>query len=101
MEQLTATDCSRLASLHLEALPDSLISELGLRFAASFYRYASRSPVDKVFVARNARGEVSGGCLRSLRRATLHRRLILHTPLLLYALPWFLRKFLNRKAARV
>jgi len=95
MDQLSGKDCSRLAALHCECLQDSLVSELGLSYAKAFYRYVSRSPEEKVFVLRED-GEVASGCVLSLRPKTLRQRLLLHTPLLLYAAPWFLRQFSKR-----
>jgi ribosomal protein S18 acetylase RimI-like enzyme len=91
MDELSGKDCARLAALHCECLQDSLVSELGLGYARAFYRYLSRSPEDKVFVLREG-GEVFSGCVLCLRPRTLQRRLLLHTPLLFYAVPWFIRK---------
>jgi ribosomal protein S18 acetylase RimI-like enzyme len=98
MSELTITDCAQLAALHCEALPDSIVSELGARYARSFYRYLGSSAAERVFVTRD-QGEVISGCVLSLRPKTLRRRLLLHTPLALHAVPWFLRNLLNRRHA--
>ena len=97
MTELTSHDCACLANLHRQALPDSTISELPAAYARSFYRYLGTSKDERVFVARNAEGKVVGGCVLSLRRATLHKRLVFRTPLLLYVGPWLLRKVWKRR----
>lgn len=96
---LSAGDCARLAALHREALPDSAVSELGQRYADCFYRYLRASSYDRVFVLRDERGQVMSGCVLSLRPKTLRRRLLTRTPLLLYALPWFVRSRGRRAAS--
>jgi ribosomal protein S18 acetylase RimI-like enzyme len=83
-EQLTETDCRRLAALHVECLPDSLVSRLGRRYAVAFYRYLSRSDHERVFVHRED-GRIASACVLSLRPQTLARRLALGTPLLWFA----------------
>jgi GNAT superfamily N-acetyltransferase len=81
MEPLTPTDWADLAALHRECLPDSLVSRLGHRYAEAFYRYASRSADERIFVKRDA-GRIIGACVVSLRPETLTRRLAFGTPLL-------------------
>jgi GNAT superfamily N-acetyltransferase len=80
---LSAADCAALAALHVQCLPDSLVSQLGRRYAAAFYRYVSRSPRELVLVEREGTA-VAAGCVLSSSPATLTRRLALRTPLL----PW-------------
>ncbi len=99
VDPLSSADRSRLAALHCECLPDSLVSELGRGYAEAFYRYVSRSPEEWVFVLREGERIISG-CVLSLSPKTLRRRLLLHTPLLLYAVPWALGR-LGRKQAKV
>ena len=99
MAGLTPHDCARLAALHRECLPDSLVSELGLAYAAAFYRYLNRSALERVFVLRDAAGEVFSGSVLSLRPRTLKRRLLCRTPLVFFAAPWSLRRFLRRQPA--
>jgi ribosomal protein S18 acetylase RimI-like enzyme len=94
---VSSSDCEQLAALHLEALPDSLVSELGLGYAKSFYRYLSRSRDERVFVVRSESGRVISGCVLSLRPRTLRRRLFLHTPLVLHAGLWLLRRCFEKK----
>ncbi len=96
--RLTSHDCARLAALHRQCLPDSLVSELGPGYAAAFYRYLDRSALERVFVLRDDAGEIFSGCVLSLRPKTLKRRLLLGTPLVLFAGPWCLRRFLRSPA---
>ena len=98
-ETLSASDCVRLATLHVAALPDSIVSELGAGYAARFYRYLERSEHEQVFILRNEQGQIRSGCVLSLRPNTLRRRLLWHTLLLLYAGPWLLRRRRRRTAA--
>ncbi len=81
MNELSARDCCKLAALHRECLPDSLVSELGGGYTKSFYRYLSRSEREKVFVLRDGQ-EVMSACVLSLEPNTLTRRLVLRTSLL-------------------
>lgn len=82
-DELTTTDCSLLAALHIHCLPDSLVSHLGYSYAKSFYRYIRRSQQEFIFVHRNA-GQIVSACVLSLSPKTLDRRLIKYTPLLLW-----------------
>ena len=75
-------DIARLARMHVAALPESLISLLGERYARAFYRYCATTPQELLLLERE-RGELSGACLVSLEPETLSRRLLLRTPLLL------------------
>jgi ribosomal protein S18 acetylase RimI-like enzyme len=81
---LTPTDCSQLAALHAESLPDSLVVRLGRRYTEAFYRYLGRSDTEQVFLARDGQ-RVIGACVLSLSPETLTRRLVVHTPLLPFA----------------
>jgi ribosomal protein S18 acetylase RimI-like enzyme len=87
---LAPADCSRIAALHAECLPNSLVVLLGRRYAEAFYRYASRSDRERVFLAREG-DRVVGACVLSLSPGTLPRRLLVHTPLLLFAALGILR----------
>ena len=84
---LSRNDIERLASLQCAILPTSLISELGVDYVRSFYRYAVKSSHEIVLAARDDAGGIAAGCVVSLDIATLQRRLLTGTPLLLAALP--------------
>lgn len=77
-------DIARLARMHVEALPESLVSLLGEAYARAFYRYCASSAEELLLVERD-RGELAGACLVSLAPETLSRRLLTRTPLLLFA----------------
>jgi GNAT superfamily N-acetyltransferase len=81
MNPLSRDRCRQLARLHLECLPDSAVSRLGLRYAEAFYRYVGRSPHEAVFV-EVASDDVAGACVVSLRPKNLRWRLLFRTPLL-------------------
>jgi hypothetical protein len=68
--------------MHLEALPQSLVSLVGERYARAFYRYCSGSAHELVLVERDG-GALAAACLVSLEPDTLSRRLLKRTPLLL------------------
>ena len=99
MEELDRKDCCRLAALHCESIPDSTVTDLGQSYAESFYGYVSRSKEEGVLVLREA-GEIFSGCVLTLNPKTLRRRLLLHTPLLWYAIPYMCRQFLAKKAPK-
>lgn len=84
---LSDADFERLASLQCATLPSSLISKLGVDYVRSFYRYALKSSHEIVLAARDDAGIIAAGCVVSLDIATLQRRLLTGTPLLLAALP--------------
>src|ERR1051325_8644113 len=101
MEGLGRKDCCRLAALHCECIADSMVTRLGRSYAEAFYRYVSRSTEERVFVLRDA-AEIFRGCVLTLSPKTLRRRLLIHTPLLWYAIPWLCRKLLaKRRPARL
>ncbi len=86
---LANADLARLADLQVRCLPESLISLFGHSYTRRFYRYAARSDLETVFCARIHDTVVGGGVL-SYAPATLTRRLLTATPLLLWApvIPW-------------
>lgn len=86
-DPLSADDIDRLAILQCATLPSSLISKLGANYVCAFYRYALASQQEMVLVARDANGIIAAGCVVSLDIATLQRRLLTKTPLLLAAIP--------------
>lgn len=94
---LAGRDFPELGRMHMDALPESMVSRIGARYAASFYRYLARSPHEAVFFERDETGTGApvGACIVSQRPQDLSRRLLWHTPLLplaLAALPRLLRR---------
>jgi ribosomal protein S18 acetylase RimI-like enzyme len=89
-DALARRDIRQLARMHVEALPDSLVSQVGERYARAFYRYAVASPHEVILTAR-AGGSLSGACMMSLAPDTLSRRLLVRTPLALFA-PFAIRR---------
>jgi ribosomal protein S18 acetylase RimI-like enzyme len=83
-------DIARLARMHVAALPESLVSLLGERYARAFYRYCATTSEELLLLERE-RGELVGACLVSLEPETLSRRLLTRTPLLFFA-PLALRR---------
>jgi ribosomal protein S18 acetylase RimI-like enzyme len=81
------SDVRDLARLHASCLPDSLITALGAAFTRSFYRYVATSPHELLEVERNSAGRVIAAAVVTLRPATLNRRLLMRTTLLLAFLP--------------
>ncbi len=89
-EVVSEGDLARLATLHVQTLPRSLVSLLGKSYARAFYRFVARSRHELLCVSRDADGTVVAAAVLSLMPATLQRRLALHTSLLLWAAlrPW-------------
>lgn len=83
-DHLTATDIAALGRMHVEALPESLVSRVGERYARAFYGYLAGSDREVVFVERDplAGNAVVAACIVSLHPETLNRRLWWRTPLL-------------------
>ena len=84
-DELSLADIAALARLQVDSLPESLVSRLGLRYAAGFYHFVRKSPQEALFVRREG-GEIVAGCVLSLAPASLSRRLLAGTPLLWAAL---------------
>lgn len=88
-----------LARLHAACLPDSLVGALGDRYVRAFYRYVERSQKEILAVERDESGRPVAAAVLSLEPATLLRRLLLRTPLvvdLIKALPKLALKTLIR-----
>ena len=83
---LAAADAERLASLHLRALPGSLIAKLGAVYAARFHAFCAASPAETLSVARGGDGRILAACLVSARPSDLGARLRADTPLFAAAL---------------
>lgn len=82
---LSAADLDTLAGLHVAALPESQVSILGRRYARSFYRYIERSPRELLAVERAENGRILGAAVVSFDPHGLTRRLLLATPVVLWA----------------
>lgn len=80
---LTPEDFDRLAAMHVQCLPGSIVAFLGPRYCSRFYRYLANSTAEHLFVERH-HGVVVGACTLSVSAPTLTRRLLTGTPLLLY-----------------
>jgi ribosomal protein S18 acetylase RimI-like enzyme len=72
---ITAADLARLARLQVELLPGSRLSRLRVPAARAFWRFAERSSLEDIVVARRG-GEIAGAGLVTLSSATLSRRLL-------------------------
>lgn len=71
----TTSDVDALTRLHRESLPSSMLSRMGRRIVARYYRWAIRSPLEHVWVADD--DGVVGGCLLSDDPATVSQRFFL------------------------
>ena len=78
-------DIEDLARLHVACLTDSAIGALGVAYVRSFYRYVTRSEREIAVVQRNHAGRIVAAAVVSLEPATLTRRLLWHTSLLVSA----------------
>lgn len=80
-------DVEQLARAHVEALPESLVSRVGGRYPQAFYRYLAGSADELILIDRGAPGaDLRAACVVSLAPATLSRRLLYRTPLVVHAL---------------
>ncbi|MDX2287722.1 MAG: GNAT family N-acetyltransferase [Hyphomicrobiaceae bacterium] len=86
---LTQDDEARLAVLHRQALPSSIVSRLGVSYARSFYRYIVTSPHERLAVLRDAHGLIEAAAVVSDAPGNLQSRLVVRTPLLLFAVARF------------
>lgn len=83
LDTINAPDIDRLSELHVAALPDSMVSLLGRRYARAFYRYIVCSRQEILCVVRNSAGLVDAALVVSLSPTTLETRLAYSTRLLL------------------
>jgi ribosomal protein S18 acetylase RimI-like enzyme len=95
---LAARDLERLARMHVEAVPESLVSVIGERYARTFYRYVAASAEELLLTEREG-GEIVAACLASVAPDTLSRRLLVKTPLALLA-PFAVRRLPLRAILR-
>jgi GNAT superfamily N-acetyltransferase len=84
---MDARRLDELARLHVGCLPHSLVGALGVPYVRSFYRYVGDSDRELLVVERNETGRPVAAAVVSLEPATLTRRLLLHTPMVLHLLP--------------
>jgi len=96
-DHIGEADIPQLADIHCQCLPDSMVSRIGADYARSFYRYLARSEDELGFLHRDGETVVSA-CIVSLVPATLERRLLRHTPLVLRA-PLAIRRLPIRSMA--
>ena len=78
---LTPADAARLADLHVRALPRSLISLLGRRYARAFYAFCASAPHETLYAARDAGGAIAEACLMSRAPGEFGARVREATPL--------------------
>jgi ribosomal protein S18 acetylase RimI-like enzyme len=90
---MDARDLERVARLHVECLPRSLIGALGHGYVRSFYRYVARSEKEIVVIGRRDDGLPVAAAVLSLEPATLNRRLLVKTQLALSMLESLPRLF--------
>ncbi|MCM0020503.1 MAG: GNAT family N-acetyltransferase [Tagaea sp.] len=79
---LAPGDAARLAALHAQALPRSLVALLGRAYARAFYGFCAASGHEKLLAARDGAGAIQAACLVSARPGDLGARLRSATPLL-------------------
>jgi len=96
-DRIGEPDIPQLSAIHCQCLPDSMVSRIGQDYARSFYRYIAASTDELAFLERDGNTVVSA-CIVSLAPATLERRLLRHTPLLLRA-PLAIRRLPLRSMA--
>lgn len=85
--RLSERDLEQLARMHVESLPDSLVSELGTSYARAFYGYVAVSSKELLLLERDPGENIAGACVVSLEPESLNRRLLLKTPLLYHLVP--------------
>lgn len=100
---MTPADIARLAELHRECLPDSIVSQLGLGYARSFYGYVGGSRKELLELERDAQGRISAAAVVSLDPRGMTRRLLFGTclvPSLLLRAPALAVGMLAKSPAR-
>lgn len=90
MPRLTPQDIRVIAGLHVQCLPESLVSLVGESYGRHFYSYLTTSPLEALFVERRD-GRVGAVAVLSYAPNTLSRRLLCATPLAFY-LPFALHR---------
>ena len=75
-DTLPASEARTLAALHIEQIPESLITAFGPSGVELYYAYAATSPYEHLVVCRSAEGVVIGGCLTSFASHNLAGRAI-------------------------
>ena len=89
---LSDSDIDQLAKLHMQALPDSVVTWRGATYVRRFYRFVNLSSDEHLFVLRDDEGRINNVAVISFSPDNLQRRLLTGTPLLLFAglRPWHL-----------
>src|SRR4051812_29186122 len=89
-DEIDACDEEKLAELHLAMLPRSMVSQMGLKYARTFYRYMARSDQELLYLLRGKSRAVLAASVITLDPLGIERRLLLRTPLLFWAAlqPW-------------
>ncbi|HUC67945.1 MAG TPA: GNAT family N-acetyltransferase [Stellaceae bacterium] len=101
-DRLSTASLERVAALHADALPSSLVTILGMPFVREFYRFVARSPLERLVLCGEG-DAITGACVLSLAPATLERRLAGATRMLLWMvarLPQLPLRALARDALR-
>ena len=78
-DNLDKEDFQRLTQLHMECLPESTFSLLGLSAVKAYYLMIGQSPSDWLFVSR-VQSRVCGACVLSNDPNTLSRRILMFRP---------------------
>jgi ribosomal protein S18 acetylase RimI-like enzyme len=81
---MTGLRLHQLAQLHCQLLPSSILTRLGPGYLRHFYRFLGRSAHEDLVVETDATG-VTGAAVLSYAPHTLARRLLLNTPMVVWA----------------
>jgi GNAT superfamily N-acetyltransferase len=79
-EAMSDGDVQRLAMLHQQTMPHSVLGRLGGPTLRRYYQWVANSRVEHVFIARED-GEVTGVAVLSEQPSTVIRRFVLAHPL--------------------
>ena len=83
VNDLETPDFARLSRMHREFMTGSLVNWFGHEYVSSLYRYLVKSAHEAVFVAR-LEGRIIGACILSDKPASLSRRMLLNTSMVLH-----------------
>lgn len=95
---LSPQDLERLGQLQVTVLADSLVSRLGPRYAAAYWRFADADPGGFALLDRDSDGTILGAASVSFRPDRLLVTLVLRTPLLFALLPQLTRRWVWKTA---
>lgn len=88
---LSPGDLDVLATLHVNSMPDSLISFLGHTYTRRFYRYIADTPQERLIIERGEGGRIVGGSVITFEPVSLPSRLLVNTHPWLYLPTAFFR----------